>query len=436
MPSVDDGSLDAPARATKPLAAGAPSLTSGLVDNRFQITGEHARGGMSVIYVALDTWLGRRVALKTPRSSDPAMSLRILREAATLSRLDHPFILPVYHSGTLPDGAPYYVTKLVDGESLEERARRQPKAWKSLLRHVADIAEAVAYAHERGIVHRDLKPANVLIDRAGRTLVIDWGLAREMPDRPAMLPDLAITEPGTPVGTPGYWAPEQQAGGLPDPRGDVYSLGAILHRLIAGQSPDGASPADLAAAPPALRALVLRAMAEDSRERLASASQLAAELRRPSRLRKRFLLGALALAIAAAGVVVYRSGAEARLARRSLEAGTLWWSTFNRVLLRIDGDHVRGVYDYEDGVVEGTLDGAVLHLRWCEMPYAQGTDHGTAQLAFGIDGDGSPAFHGWFRYDAEQPGGNWDLKPAVDRPRAFDLERRLDAWRWRCPQAR
>ena len=292
-----------------------------LGDPRFVVGAEVGRGGMSVIHAATEVATGRLVAIKTARKRDAAAWMRLQREAAVLAALDHPRILPVYASGTTTAGAPWLATRLVDGSTLEQRLKASPSSWPSLLRHVVDVADAIAHAHRRGIVHRDVKPGNVLIDRQGNTVVIDWGLAREagLADSEAAptRPSAQITLPGGAVGTPGYWAPEQRASAdVADPRSDVYSLGATLFRMIAGRPghpmvPLGAElERELAAAPPALRALVARATSVDPEARHRSMAALADELRRlvprrfERRRRRRVTLGVVAALLVALAIAL------------------------------------------------------------------------------------------------------------------------------------
>jgi serine/threonine-protein kinase len=282
-----------------------------LGDPRFTVGDEIARGGMSVVYAGRDA-TGRAVAIKACRTPDPAASMRLQREATMLARLAHPFILDLLGSGTAPGGAPWLVTRMVRGETLEQRLKREPEAWPRLLGHVIDVAEAMVHAHARGVVHRDLKPQNVLVDEGGTTIVVDWGLARAPEARatPAE-PALSITLPGGAVGTPGYWAPEQRAGDGVDPRSDVYSIGAMVFRMVAGHPalpmvPTGdALDRELAAARPELRALVARATALDPDQRYQSMRALVRALRRCAGDRRRpWLLVGLAVAIVAACAVV------------------------------------------------------------------------------------------------------------------------------------
>jgi len=289
-----------------------------------------ARGAQGRVRRGADAWLGREVAIKEPVS--PAAHSRLLSEALITARLQHPAIVPIYDAGKDDDGVPFCAMKLVDGRSLhdvigetrtlDERLRLVPR--------VLTVAEAIAYAHSRGVIHRDLKPANVLVGPYGETVVIDWGLAKQLggadDDRGAeaadpgggAAPPADATEVGTVLGTPAYMAPEQARGEPVDARADVYALGAMLYHLLAGAPPYSGVPGSgavtgrvLDGPPPPLRALarglprdlatiVDKAMAREPAERYASAADLAADL-------GRFTSGQL--------VAAHQYGAVARLVR-------------------------------------------------------------------------------------------------------------------------
>ncbi|HET7499462.1 MAG TPA: protein kinase [Kofleriaceae bacterium] len=289
-----------------------------------------ARGGMGKITRARDRRLGRDVAVKEVLA--PYLRARFEREALITARLQHPAIVPVYEAGTWPDGSAFYTMRLVSGGTLDAAIARTTTLEErlALLPHVLALTEALAYAHSRRVVHRDLKPANVLVGEFGETVVIDWGLARDLTggvvggvaggvgaviggglagamDRTVAAPDASadptaadLTQAGSVVGTPCYMPPEQAAGGEIDERADVYALGAILYTLLAGQPPhwdtaersadrliaavQAAPPTPIAElaprAPADLRAIVERAMARDKAARYPSAKELAEELRR------------------------------------------------------------------------------------------------------------------------------------------------------------
>ena len=177
---------DAKARTPAPTPQGAEHLP--VVDKRtYVVEGTFARGGIGRILRARDVRLGRPVALKElldPKSPDEG---RFVNEALVTARLQHPSIVPIYEAGRWPNGEPFYAMKLVSGRSLDERLDETKSFGErlALLPHVLAVAEAMAYAHSQRIIHRDLKPANVLVGEFGETVVIDWGLAKELSDEAA-----------------------------------------------------------------------------------------------------------------------------------------------------------------------------------------------------------------------------------------------------------
>jgi len=267
---------------------------------------ELASGGMGKITRARDRRLGREVAIK--EMLEPDLRARFEREATITARLQHPAIVPIYEAGTWPNGSAFYTMRLVAGGTLAEAidAAETPVSRLALLPHVVAVTEALAYAHSRHIIHRDLKPQNVLVGEFGETVVIDWGLAKEL-DRdidPATsihagaAPELTLA--GAVIGTPCFMPPEQARGAELDERADVFALGAILYNVLAGEPPYWDQPRATAdqlleavlarpptpiaekapEAPADLRAVVERAMARDPDARYPSAKQLAEELRR------------------------------------------------------------------------------------------------------------------------------------------------------------
>ncbi|KFE67329.1 putative serine/threonine-protein kinase pkwA [Hyalangium minutum] len=276
----------------------------------YAIDGELAQGGIGRILRARDLRLGRPVAIKQILSPSPEAELRFMTEAFITARLQHPSIMPVYEAGRWPNGELFYAMKLVSGRSLADvlAEKRTLKERLALLPHVLAVAEAMAYAHSERIIHRDLKPANVLVGGFGETVVIDWGLAKELSraespldpaasDTGSSPADGALTRFGTVMGTPAYMPPEQAAGLTVDERADVYSLGAILYHLLAGERPyDGESsdqvlarvmsgpPSQLASLqdriPRDLLAIVTKSMAREPSERYPTAREMAEDLRR------------------------------------------------------------------------------------------------------------------------------------------------------------
>ncbi|HVE77709.1 MAG TPA: serine/threonine-protein kinase [Gemmatimonadaceae bacterium] len=251
---------------------------------KYDIIEPIGRGGMGTVYRARDRELDRDVAFKVLRDPAPGGdgAARMLREARVLARLEHPGLVPVHDVGTLPDGRPYYVMKLVRGEPLDAYVRAARTSLEERLRILQRLCEAVAFAHAHGVIHRDLKPQNVMIGRFGEVLVMDWGVAKVAgapPDDGACStapPTPGDTAPGTVLGTPGYMPPEQAAGGAADvdERADVFALGAVLGFLLD-------APRDIAGAiPPALRAIRARATAPAREDRYPSADGLAADVAR------------------------------------------------------------------------------------------------------------------------------------------------------------
>ena len=190
-------------------------------------------GGMGVVYRAHDPRLGRAVALKLIKGDDPGLIRRFIQEARAQARVQHEHVCRVYEAG-LADGEPYIVMQLVRGEPLSRLgAELSLEEGVKLMR---EVSLAVHEAHRLGLIHRDLKPQNILVERAedgsNKPYVVDFGLAREVEER-------GQTVTGAVVGTPAYMPPEQALGEVRalDRRSDVYSLGATLFDLVAGQPP-------------------------------------------------------------------------------------------------------------------------------------------------------------------------------------------------------
>ena len=276
---------------------------------RFELGATIAAGGMGRITQASDRRLGREVAIK--EVLEPRLRARFDREVRITASLQHPAIVPIYEAGTWPDGAAFYTMRLVPGGTLADAiARTRTHAERlALIPHVLAVTDALAYAHSRRIIHRDLKPGNVLVGEFGETVVIDWGLAKELDDDRDEALGIAqpaasgLTRAGSVLGTPGFMAPEQAAATheAVDERADVYALGAILYTVLAGSPPhhdelphDNGDlvlelsllkpPTPVAARAPELprdlSAIVERAMARRPEDRYPSAREMAEELRR------------------------------------------------------------------------------------------------------------------------------------------------------------
>ena len=282
-------------------SSGAPDPAPRAGNDRYALDREIGRGGMGRVFAGRDLRLQRPVAIKMLRVRDAALATRFEREVRLAARLQHPGVVPVYDAGFWPSGEPYLVMKLVLGQSLARVSRDAETSADrlALLPHVITAAEAVAYAHDQDIVHRDLKPINILVGAFGETIVLDWGLAKDL--RASAAEDggagAAVapgdTAAGAVLGTPSYMSPEQASGAPVDARADVYALGAILHHVLAGsppQAPSGAAPPGatrlvplatlVPRLPPDLLAVVEKALAADPRTRYPSAFELAEDLKR------------------------------------------------------------------------------------------------------------------------------------------------------------
>ncbi|MDB4878392.1 MAG: protein kinase [Gemmatimonadetes bacterium] len=208
------------------------------VGDQYLVEHEIGRGGMAVVYRAMDLRLHRPVAIKVlppDLAFNGDVRTRFIREAQTAAQLNHPNIVPIYSVDDSDGGAlTYFVMAFVDGESLGVRLAREG-AWPvdKTVRVLRDVADALAYAHARGVVHRDIKPDNILIDRAsGRPLVTDFGIAR------AAAGETRLTVTGVAVGTPAYMSPEQALGEREiDGRSDLYSLAVVGYHMLAGDTP-------------------------------------------------------------------------------------------------------------------------------------------------------------------------------------------------------
>jgi len=265
--------------------------TPDLSGTRYRAIRFVAGGGMAAIWLADDTVLQRKVALKVLDADDsPDLASRLSREAHILATLEHPGIVPVHDAGTLADGRVFYCMKYVEGQRLDDCLTKVP-AIADRVRLLLRIAEPVAFAHSRGIIHRDLKPENVMVGRYGEVLVMDWGLGKilngaavefarpgaDADDRACFSANARVTDHGSVLGTPGYMAPEQLVGDIEkiDQRTDIYGLGAILNFMIRGKTAD--LPQDRRAVR-RLRAICAKAMHPDAGQRYRSVEALSVEL--------------------------------------------------------------------------------------------------------------------------------------------------------------
>jgi putative serine/threonine-protein kinase prkC len=276
---------------------------SELIANRYELGSVVGSGGMSVVYSATDTLLGREVAVKMLRSElarDANFRERFRREAQNAGRLNHPAIVAIYDTGeTLHDGqsTPYIVMELVKGRNLKDIvADGGPLSPDEAATTLIPVCEALQVSHDAGIVHRDIKPANVMITNTGVVKIMDFGIARALDDVTSHM-----TQTSAVIGTAQYLSPEQARGKPVDGRSDLYALGCLMYDIMVGHPPfDGDTPFAVAyqhvqedPTPPSefipdlsptaalnVDAVVLTAMAKHPGDRYQTAVEMAADLQR------------------------------------------------------------------------------------------------------------------------------------------------------------
>jgi serine/threonine protein kinase len=321
---ADDDFDDLPRVSPLGRGGGSGPWQAGEEVGRYVIEEELGRGGMGVVYRALDRDLRRHVAIKVlpaGMNAHTQMVERFVDEAQATAQLQHPGIVPVYEIGMDDGGRLYYAMRLVRGRTLRDvvttsrAGGRKARRWTRyrLVQLLLDAVRAMSYAHDQGVIHRDLKPGNIMIGKSGEVQIMDWGLAKilsrgELNKTPAGgLPRVssgrvrtagrAVTEPGMLIGTPTFMAPEQVAGEAHrmGPVTDVFALGGMLYYALTGEPPFGreASAETMRrirrdrprpprerdhTIPRALEAICLKALENDPGERYASASDLADDL--------------------------------------------------------------------------------------------------------------------------------------------------------------
>jgi serine/threonine protein kinase len=199
----------------------------------YRVVAPLGEGGMAIVYKAYQAGMDRYVALKIlPRyfASDPQFSGRFEQEAKVLARLLHPHILPVHDYGEV-DGYTYIVMPFVESGTLADLLEGDPLPLTQIRRIIAQVGDALDYAHSQGVIHRDVKPSNILVDQRGNCLLTDFGIAKMVEG------SIHFTRTGGIVGTPAYMSPEQIQGEGLDGRSDVYSLGIVLYEMATGRPP-------------------------------------------------------------------------------------------------------------------------------------------------------------------------------------------------------
>lgn len=208
--------------------------------DHFRIVHELGRGGAGVVYLAHDTRLGRKVAIKMlpPEVvNNPQVLHRWKREAQLLASLNHPNIAAIHEELEETEGTSYLVLEYVEGETLRERIDRDKLSLEEAVSIAMQIADAISTAHGKGVVHRDLKPANIKITPEGRVKVLDFGVAKILGGRKGAVLDTIVTQPGQVIGTPGYMSPEQSLGKETDHRTDIWSFGCVLFEMLTAKRP-------------------------------------------------------------------------------------------------------------------------------------------------------------------------------------------------------
>lgn len=325
---TDNNSLQAESLFTIGKRSGTTQTQSEYLIEKF-----HANGGCSEVYIARDTQLGRRVAIKFLRpdvENIKSQRQRLQREAEITSRLDHPGIVSIHAHGNDDRGVPFYTMRFVDGHSMasqihsfhQQNPNLSSQTFLRLLRHFVDVCQTVAFAHSRNVIHRDIKPDNIVTGSYGETYVIDWGLARifdnyEKADSASdssmevensieinvgdsgheSADPTRLTQLGNSIGTPAFMSPEQARGENVTPASDTFNLGATLYTLLTGSPPySGDTIMDVIEnarqaryrpprsrntnVPPALSSICQKAMSKTPKDRYASPNDLAEDIER------------------------------------------------------------------------------------------------------------------------------------------------------------
>lgn len=294
--------IDSPAYdATTELAAATQADSRlGRSVGRYNIVAPLGKGAMGDVYLAEDSSLRRKVAIKFLHAevvADEHAQKRLIREAQAAATLDHPNICQIHEVGA-DDGQSFIVMQYIDGETLASRMRRKPLTIDEALAIAAQLADALSEAHSRRIIHRDLKPSNIMIAARGQAKLMDFGIAKFVAQRSPLETvaenESALTEPGVLLGTVPYMSPEQARGEELDGRSDIFSLGVALYEMVSGHQPFAADSAagTLAAilshdppplgtrpdVPAELQRIVRKCLEKDRERRYQSASDLCVDL--------------------------------------------------------------------------------------------------------------------------------------------------------------
>jgi serine/threonine protein kinase/Tol biopolymer transport system component len=298
--------MEAPAvaLAAESLMGEQKKLAVGQVVKHYQVLGSIGEGGMGEVYLAKDTILGRRVALKVlPEfvGANPDRLRRFKQEARSASTLNHPNVCVIHEIGETEDGRPFIAMENIEGVTLRQRLNDREMKLGDALDIAIQVADALTAAHEASIVHRDIKPENIMIRRDGYVKVFDFGLAklteqRRQPEGATKSTLLVNSSPGTVMGTAAYMSPEQARGVAVDERTDIWSLGVVLYEMVSGQAPfTGQTPTDVVIAivekdpptlsqhlpdvPAELERIVRKALRKDADQRYQIVKEMAIDLR-------------------------------------------------------------------------------------------------------------------------------------------------------------
>jgi tetratricopeptide (TPR) repeat protein/tRNA A-37 threonylcarbamoyl transferase component Bud32 len=282
--------------------------SGGRLGGRYRLEKLLAEGGFAEVYRAYDEELQRTVAIKMPKPGRLDSNDSFLAEARRVARLRYEGIVPVYDVG-VELGACFIVSEFLEGGSLADRLAAKRPTTQEAVRWIAEVADALEYAHLHGVIHRDLKPANILIDHHGRAKLADFGIAQS-----ASKPD----DSGLSLGTLRYMSPEQLEGKPSDHRSDIFSLGVVLHEMLTGEVPYRSlepqtlrrdiitgSPHLSEKLPCEYEVICRKALSRDPQDRQASAVEFAAELRRAGKERAgghAWVVPLVALVLVATGV--------------------------------------------------------------------------------------------------------------------------------------
>jgi serine/threonine protein kinase len=281
-------------------------LMIGKTVGHYRILSKLGAGGMGEVFLADDTRLERKAAIKflpAEVAADAERRQRFLTEAKAASALNHPHVCIVYDVGETDDGVPFIAMEFVGGQSLDAVVRQKPLEIPRIVEIAAQVTDALDAAHASHIVHRDIKPGNISLNERGQVKVLDFGLAKRMSrgtDRETVTQDLQPTQLGQVIGTPSYMSPEQALGKDLDHRTDIFSMGVVLYELTTGQRPfTGANsaetvnnivntqPAAIARlnynVPPELERITLKCLQKSPDRRYQTARELLVDLRNLAR---------------------------------------------------------------------------------------------------------------------------------------------------------